>query len=150
MYIHTKYIKLKTVRTFSPIFSNPLLTTVLNKRQLVRPLWRDNGKCGETFFSLVDVFVSRHLNPFTISETTSRIAMPFCLGLTGPNVISNDDDLPRVYCEVYRAIVGLNPCQAIPGGNMIREDSGVTGLGNIGNWAMSCAFQRTSESSAMT
>ena len=49
-YLHTKYIKLKTVRTFSPIFSNPLLTTVLNKRQLVRPLWRDNGKCGETFF----------------------------------------------------------------------------------------------------
>ena len=46
---------------------------------------------------------------------------------------NDDDDLPRVYCEVYRAIVWLNPCQAIPGGNMIREDSGVTGLGNIGN-----------------
>ena len=85
-------------------------------------------------FSLVDVFVSRHLNPFTISEITSKIAIRFlsgsyCLG----QMLSNDDDLPRVYCEVYRAIVGLNPCQAIPGGNMIREDSGVTGLGNIGN-----------------
>ena len=42
-----------------PHFSAPLLTTVPNKRQLVRLLWRDNDECGETwiFSPWEDIFV---------------------------------------------------------------------------------------------
>ena len=65
-----------------PHFSAPLLTTIPNKRQLVRLLWRDNDECGETwiFSPREDIFVQTLARPQSAQNIQDRNL--FCLGLS--------------------------------------------------------------------
>ena len=107
-----------------PHFSAPLLTTVPNKRQLVRLLWRDNDECGETwiFSPWEDIFVQTLAQPQSAQNIQDRYL--FCLGLPG-QMMRYQVTYPKLSLFIVKFIgwylVGLNPCQAIPGGDMIRE-----------------------------
>ena len=116
-----------------PHISAPLHTTVPNKRQLVRLLWRDNDECGETwiFSPWEDIFVQTLAQPQSAQNIQDRYL--FCLGLTGPNAALSSD-LPQalsVYCEVYRMIFSW--AESLPSNTRGWHDKGGPGVTRLGN-----------------